>query len=218
MFIHNRVSLSDYSTENINDKRYYVTDKGKYPSVTTVLGEMLDKSFLDVWIKRVGIEEANRVKGRAARRGTALHSLCEDFICNKKTEGMIQPSNLLLFNQIKPILINHVNNIVSIEDVLLSHKLKLAGRVDLIAEYDGVLSIIDYKTSVYNKKEEGILGYLYQTSLYSYMFYEMTGKLPKQTVIIIGLEGEPNPQIFITKSSKYVSEAIDLVKKYHLTF
>jgi genome maintenance exonuclease 1 len=218
MFIHNRVSLSDYSTENINDKRYYVTDKGKYPSVTTVLGEMLDKSFLDVWIKRVGIEEANRVKGRAARRGTALHSLCEDFICNKKTEGMIQPSNLLLFNQIKPILINHVNNIVSIEDVLLSHKLKLAGRVDLIAEYDGVLSIIDYKTSVYNKKEEDILGYLYQTSLYSYMFYEMTGKLPKQTVIIIGLEGEPNPQIFITKSSKYVSEAIDLVKKYHLTF
>lgn len=218
MFTHNRISLPDYSTENINDKRYYVTEGGKYPSVTTVLGEMLDKSFLDEWIERVGIDEANRVKGRATRRGTALHSLCEDYICNKITEGIVQPSNLLLFKQLKPILSENVNKILSVEDVMISHKLKLAGRVDLIADYNGVVSIIDYKTSVYNKKEEDIHGYFLQTSLYAYMFYEMTDILPKQIVVMIALEGEPKPQVFIKKSTTYIREAVDIVKRYHLTF
>ena len=134
--------------------RLYTTPDGKkLPSITTVLGATQDKSGLDAWRKRVGEEEANRVMAQASTRGTAVHQLAEDYVNNEEnwSKGAM-PANLFTFNTIKPLLDKHMNNIWIQEAPLYSERLEVAGRVDCIAEWDGVLSIVDYKTSRRPKK------------------------------------------------------------------
>ena len=168
-----------FPREEINGIRHYVTPNGSYPSVTTVLGAMLDKSALIEWRKRVGDEEANRVSRLAATRGTNIHNMCESYVRGEDVD-VSMPFNLVMFNQIKKVLDEHVDDIVGCELTLASDELKVAGSCDLIALYDGKLSIIDYKTSTKNKMKDWIESYFLQTVLYSYMLWEMTGMMAKQ--------------------------------------
>ena len=195
--------------------RLYETPTGeRYPSVTTVLGKMTDKTALNEWRKRVGEEEANRVSARAASRGTSIHSMCENYVLGNEIDTSM-PHNMMIFRQIKGILDEKVDMVRATECTLFSHHLKIAGTCDLIADYDGRLSIIDYKTSTRRKRKDWIEGYFLQCSLYAYMLWEMTGIAAKDIVVVIGVDDELDPQVFVERPSNYIEKAADLVRSYH---
>ena len=213
-FNHIPVDIPLLTREDTENGRLYKTSDGNlYPSVTTVLSAMTDKSHLDAWRQRIGVEEADRISKFASARGTAVHSLCEDYVLGRKVNGM--PSNMATFNQIKKVLDKHVDNIKACESTLVSHKLKVAGTTDLIAEYDGRLSIIDYKTSAKLKRKQWIEGYFPQSSLYSFMLWEMTGIMTDQIAIIIAVDDNPEAQVFIESPRNYIEKASQMVKDFH---
>lgn len=200
----------------VDGVRHYTngTEDFKYPSVTTVLDKMTDKSHLIEWRKRVGEEEANRVSKFATTRGTAVHLMAENYVLGEEVD-LSMPGNKIIFDQIKKVLDDHVDNVIASESTLISHKLKVAGTTDLIAEYDGKLSIIDYKTASKRKRKEWIENYFLQSALYSYMLWEMTGIMAKQVVIIIGIDSEPECQVFKVNPSDYIEKAAQMCRDYH---
>lgn len=190
--------------------RVYQTPTGRsYPSVTSVLGILGKKEIME-WRARVGEEEANRISSRAARRGTAIHSLCEDYLCNKEvTPG---PFDLDTFKSIKPYLDN-INNIHCLETQLYSNFLQVAGTVDCIAEYEGKLSIIDFKTSKRVKSRDDIHSYFMQTAAYAVMFEERTG-IPVGRLVIIMSVDDDKPLIFKEKRDDWINRFIELREDY----
>ena len=194
-------------------RKYYTPEGNAYPSITTVLS-IVGKDSIQEWRKRVGEEEANRISGQATTRGTAVHKLAEDYLNNVENwkEGHM-PANLFSFTQIKQILDERVNNVWFQEEFLYSDKLKCAGQVDCIAEFDGQLSIIDFKTSRKPKKAEWITNYFIQASFYAAAFYERTGIPIKQGVIVIMVDGD-DPQVFKVNTYDYLSHFLSVRKKY----
>lgn len=206
--------LQELETETKDGKRFYVTPEGKkYPSVTTVSGFASAKS-IQQWRKRVGAEKANKISTQAAVRGTAVHKLCEDYINNVENyEEKHMPVNIQAFNSIKPLLNNNLNNVVMQECPLYSNYLEVGGRVDCIAEWNGTLSVIDFKTSRKVKKKEWIKGYMMQESAYCVMFEERT-KIPiKQIVTVITVDNE-EPQVFIENRDNFIWDFIDVRKQF----
>ena len=212
MFKHLDYVIPEIKTETIDRKRYYVTPSGeKYPSITTVLGHFNKKGILE-WRKRVGEKEANRISTQASRRGTKVHQMCEDFINNKLDENKFMPTDKETFNSLRNILTDNINNIHCQEASLYSDYLKVAGRVDCVAEWNNRLSVIDFKTSRKLKKKEYISNYFQQGAAYCVMYEERT-KIPvDQLVIVIAVDGE-SPQIFIEKRDTWV---LSLMKKINL--
>lgn len=206
LFEHNSEApvLEKLTRSNEDGKRIYRTPTGEgYPSVTTVLS-ILGKEDLQKWRDRVGHEEANRISTQAARRGTAVHKLCEDYLNNEDDfKSRHMPSNIEMFNTMKPILDEKINNIWYQECFLYSNTLATAGQVDCIAEWDGELSVIDFKTSRKPKKEEWILNYYMQVAFYAKAFEEMTGNPVKKGVVFIGVDGH-EPQIFEFNTADYL--------------
>lgn len=216
-FIHHPLDLPEMEVVEKDGKRWYeVTDGVHYPSVTTVMSATADKDFLVKWRKRVGEEQADMISSNSTARGTALHALNEQYLKNEPIEVNKHPANsYVLFKQGKPALDAHVGNIRAMENCLASKANRIAGRVDLIADWDGVLSIIDFKSSAKEKKEEWITDYFHQASLYSIMLYEMTGLMAKQLVILIAGYETAKPQIFIKNVRDYLPAAVKRVKLYH---
>lgn len=197
------------------ETRLYETPQGnRYPSVTTVLGKMTDKSALEAWKKRVGEDEAARVSSRAASRGTNIHTMCEKYILGEEIDTSM-PHNMLMFNQIKKVLDARVDMIRATECTLFSDHLRVAGTTDLVANFDGRLSIIDYKTSSKLKRKDWIESYFLQASLYSFMLWEMENIAVKDIVIIIGVDDSLEAQVFVERPQNYLEKAADLVKSYH---
>jgi hypothetical protein len=215
MFNHvNMQALPELECETLPTGRTYVTPEGnKYPSITTVLGHF-GKEAIQAWRKRVGEEVANKISTQAGTRGTAVHQLAEDYVNNKEdwSKGAM-PSNLFTFNTIKPILDKHVDNIWAQEVPLYSDKFKIAGRVDCIAEFDGELCIIDYKTSRKPKKAEWIQNYFHQCAFYAAAFYERTGVSIKKFAIIIAVD-DAEPQVFKGNTHDYLKSLLDMRIKY----
>ena len=206
--------LPELEVETVPTGRTYKTPDGKrYPSVTTVLGEE-GKAGILAWRKRVGEEEANKVSFQASSRGTSVHTLAENYINNDPewSKGAM-PTSIYAFNQIKSILDERMNNIYAQEVPLYSDKLEVAGRVDLIAEWDKDLAIIDFKTARKPKKEEWIQGYFMQCAFYAAAFYERTGVAIKKSVILITVDHN-EPQVFITKPYDYLGSFIKVRQKY----
>lgn len=216
MFKHIKLekAFTELDCETLSTGRTYKTPEGKkYPSVTTVIGEQ-SKAGILAWRKRVGEDVANQISHQAAARGTAVHTVAENYINNEPnwSEG-IMPTTLFAFNQIKELLDYHVDNIYAQEVPLYSDKLETAGRVDLIAEWDGELAIIDFKTARKPKKEEWIQNYFMQTAFYAAAFYERTGIAIKRSVILITVDHN-EPQVFIKKPYDYLGDFIKVRKKY----
>jgi genome maintenance exonuclease 1 len=211
----NTTPLCELKREEVNGKRYYVSPGGcKLPSVTTFLSHFKGDS-IQKWRKKVGEEEANKISARASRRGTKFHSLMESYINNEKgflTEPDVMPDMQHAFLDIRPT-INRIDNVHYLETMLFSEALGLAGQVDCIAEFDGVPSIIDFKTSLKPKKEEWILSYFEQCTCYSLMYEEMTGIQCKQIVVLISVDHEP-PQIFVKNRSDYIPELVRKIKQF----
>lgn len=214
-FKHNFVPFVELSTETINGQRHYVLPDGvtKLKSVTTIISEKSDKTALNEWRARVGEAEADRISKQATRRGSSIHKIAERYVLNEENiyNGEM-PINIETFKPIKEALDAHVDNIFGIELPLYSKALKCAGRTDLVAQYDGVLSIIDFKTSKKPKKEEWIENYFLQSTVYSMMF-EWTYKIAvPQIAIIITVDDERTPQTFVVERSKYVNKVLEVFR------
>lgn len=206
--------LKELNTETLHGKRYYVTPEGKkYPSVTTVTG-FLSAKEIQAWRKRIGEDEANRITRQATTRGTAVHKICESYINNvdEYTKNHM-PVNVEAFSRLKPILDEHINNIVMQECPLYSDYLEVGGRVDCIAEWDGVLSVIDFKTSRKAKKKEWVKNYFMQESAYCVMFEERT-KIPIRQIVTVVYVDNDDSQIFIEDRDNYIWGFIDLRKQF----
>jgi hypothetical protein len=215
IFHHNLVEEVPLEAEKTDQGRVYITPNGdRLRSVTTILGESLDKEWLIKWRKRLGEEKAKLVTEAAARRGSAVHDLCERYVKNEVDclKG-VMPILAARFRTVKSVLDTHVDNIRGIELPLYSLTLKTAGRTDLVADYDGVPSIIDYKTSTWPKTEDQILSYFLQSTTYSMMF-ERTYKIviPK-IVIIIVVDNEIMPSVFVKDRGQYVRKVIEIFHK-----
>lgn len=193
--------------------RVYATEDGNnYPSVTTVLGA-LNQEVIAEWRNRVGAEEANRISGRATRRGTKLHAYTEHYLQNDA--AFFDDIDLItqeMFREFRPVLAD-IDNIHCQETKLYSHYLKLAGTVDCIAEYKGRLSIIDFKTAGKPKKKEWIDSYFMQCAAYAIMYEELTGISVPQLVVLIAVE-DHEPQVFIERRNTWAKPLIDARKRF----
>jgi len=210
-------NFPDLKAKTTAQGRRYFVEGNAYPSVTTVIGEKKKKSIIE-WRRKVGEDEANKISKRATTRGNKCHKLAEDYLSNKPLDRYRDDVlSLGLFHQIRPY-IDRINNIHALEESLYSHTLRLAGRVDCIAEYDEELAIIDFKTSTKFKREEWIQDYFSQETAYAIMFQELTGLKVKQLVTIIAVE-TGTPQVFVKKDIlTYVpklKEYIDYYRSIH---
>lgn len=211
------LTFPELSADTTENGRFYTTPEGnKYPSVTTVLSKGTDNSYLEKWKARVGEEEAARVSRQATARGEAVHSLAEQYLLNNPqySRGHM-PANIASFNYIKPFLDKHIGTISGLELPLYSDFLRVAGRVDCIAEWDGILSIIDFKTSKRKKSKEDVFGYMCQESCYSYMFYERTG-IPVPQIVTVMTVDDSEPLIFVERAKNYLPEFIKIRNKVPL--
>lgn len=200
---------------NEDGTRYYVTPEGaKYPSITTVLSAYNQKAIFE-WRQRVGEEEANKISRQASSRGTRIHSLCEDYLNNKVPEFKT-PLDQEMFDRFKPVL-HRIDNIRLQEVRMYSDHLRIAGTVDCIGEFDGKLSVIDFKTARRPKSKDDIENYFMQASGYAIMFEERFGIPVSRTVIAIAVEDE-DPQVFIEKRDNYVEGLIRYRDLYESKF
>ena len=185
--------------------------------MTTLLGAMgPSKTKIDEWKKKVGEEKAAKISAEATSRGKSYHSLMELYLQNQLTEETLDPFQIeTLTNARKRV--DNIDNVVCIEQSLFSEKLRVAGTVDCIAEYNGILSIIDHKTSARPKKEEWIQNYFLQETGYSLMFEEQTGIKVDQIVTIISVKDSYYPpQVFIKQTADYKDQLLKLIEEFHV--
>ena len=204
--------LPEITTESIKGKRFYVTPEGnKYPSITTVLSDR-NKEGIVKWRESVGNDVANQVMRQAASRGTAVHTLIENYLNNEElSKQAVLP--VALFVTMKSELDN-INNIRIQEGGLYSDKLGVAGRVDCIAEYKGKISVIDFKTSTKEKKEEWVENYFIQGSAYCEMYEERFLQPIEQVVILIVTE-DGAVQTFIKDKRDYLPLLKTAIKEFN---
>jgi len=199
------------STTNEDGSRVYVNASGvAYPSATTVLG-VLSRDGIAAWRKRVGEEEANKISNQAATRGTKIHSLTESYLKNEDLEEAYTTTKASLldvemFKKFKPVLYP-IGDIHCQELALYSDHLRMAGRVDCIADYNRLRAVIDFKTSSKPKKKEHISSYFMQTAAYAIMYEERTGIPVPWLVVLIAVEGD-EPQVFIEKRDNWTKELL----------
>ena len=204
--------------KNVDGKRFYEDQETKkiYPSITSVLS-IRQKEGLIKWRKSVGEEVANHVMIQAANRGTAVHNMVEDYLNNVDLEQVDKYKKQFLprmmFNVLKPEL-SKINNIRLQEAQMFSTDYTVAGRVDCIAEYDGVLSIIDFKTSTKEKNEDWIENYFIQGSAYAEMYKEHFGEEVTQVVILITTE-EGTTQVFKKNKVDYLPQLKEAVQDFY---
>jgi genome maintenance exonuclease 1 len=185
-FIHcNYLGELELEKKEQNGIRLYNLPNGDWvPSITSVTS-FYNRQIFAKWRERVGLEEANRITKKATARGTDFHQVCQDYLENKELDwNNYQPMTKFMFFHAKPYL-DKINNIHAIERTLYSEYLGLAGRVDCIAEYDGELAVIDFKTSEKIKPEEWIENYFVQETFYAAAYYELTDIVPVKLITIM---------------------------------
>ena len=209
------VPLKEIDVEPVSENgvRFYPipgADK-YYPSVTSITS-IKNPAFISGWRKKIGEEEANRITARATQRGTVFHSMAEDYFKDDlNTDRYLanNPLSVRMFQSAKTTL-DRIDNIHCLETFLYSHYLGLAGRVDCIAEFDGELAVIDFKTSTKEKQEQYIEHYYVQETAYAAMFLERSGIEVKKIVTLIAVE-DGSIQVF----QKYnLDDYLQLLKSY----
>ena len=206
MFNHVPVEIGKLVQVNARGGRYYETPTGaKYPSVTSVT-RLHNQESIQAWKDKVGEEEANKISRRALARGNTIHSLAEKYLLNEgdKSDDFTRSD----FGQMIPYL-NKINNIHCLETQLYSDHLQTAGTVDCIGEYDGKLTVIDFKTSAKLKKREWVKDYFMQCSAYAVMYEERTGTPIERLLLIINVEDE-GVQLIDGKRDDYIQDFLDL--------
>ncbi len=199
-FIHHDFAKLERDTA-ADGRRVYKTPEGKlYPSVTSVTGitSTFNKS---AWIQRVGVDEANRITQRALDRGTRVHSLCENYLLGNELQ--VDMFDIEMWTSMRK-LVDRIDNIHCLETPLYSDFLKAAGTVDCIGEFDGKLSVIDFKTSSRVKERDDIHNYFEQTAAYAVMFEERTG-IPIGRLVILMAIDDDEPRVFIEQRDAWIA-------------
>ncbi len=192
--------------------RYYITPDGvELMSVTTFLGKIGDKSFLDEWRQRVGEEEADRITEEASVRGSYLHETIEAYL-QQESDWKQRALKAPLFKTMKTSIDLSIGKIYGKEFRLYSDYLNLAGTCDLCAEWNTKTSIVDWKSSRKLKKIEWIDGYFMQTCIYSILLQERTGIKAEQLVIVMGVDGESKPQVFVQDRAIWIPRVMNAVR------
>ena len=206
--------LKTLDTDESTGERFYISPNGlRLPSVTTVLSYFKKKSLIE-WRNRIGNDEADKVMNRAATRGTKFHSMMEGYLRNEDgfLDG-VMPDMKQSFRDMQETL-DLIDNIHYIESSLYSEKLGVAGRTDCIAEFAGVPSIIDFKTSLKEKKAEWIDNYFEQGTAYALMYEELVGRPIDQIVILISVDYMERPQVFIRDKNQYIQTLLEKIHIY----
>lgn len=220
-FVHVKHKFPSLLREETEDgSRVYCTPDGKrYPSVTTVIAPH-NKDAIDRWKNRIGHAKAAKISKNSSERGDAVHEAIEALLNNYSTSEYMKtmmPHAKVVYLNMKKELEQRVSEIHGLEQPLFSHKLRLAGTTDCIANYDNLLSIVDFKTALRLKKTEYVQGYFMQLSAYAFMFEEMTGLRIEQGVILIGVDNETFAQTFKLPRAKfgpYLKEIVSWRDKY----
>lgn len=216
MFEMNLIDLGykDIEADTGPGGRFYHAPNGvTYPSITTVLS-VLPKDGLIAWRARVGDAEADKIGRRAGIRGTLVHDMMETYIRTGELDtSKMMPHHKASFKNLKSLLDGRLTEVYAQEAPLYSSHLGTAGRVDLVGRYDGVRSIIDFKTSLRLKKQEWITSYFLQTCAYSIMFEERTG-IPIPGIAIIMDVDNGKPILFKEHRDNWTKELIQTVNEY----
>ena len=215
MFNHVDIDLPQLERETIDGVRYYSVPDEKellrLVSITSITSHFNKEIFVK-WRKKVGNEEADRITKRATKRGTDMHTLVEYFMKNEELP-QVPPISDFLFKISKHKLKN-IDNIHALEGSLYSKELGIAGTVDCIAEYDGELAIIDFKTSKKPKPREWIEHYFVQAMAYGCMLYELTGISVKKLVIIMACENGECVVYEEYDKTKYIKLLTKYIRKF----
>ena len=197
--------------KRIDGFRFYNIDGKNYPSITTVLG-IRKTEQLKGWREKIGENVANWEMGRAARRGKSFHTLVEQYI-KGETPSIRDVLPLGLFKLLKPY-IDQIDNIHLLEAIMYSKKLTVAGQVDCVAEYNGKLSVIDFKTANKERQESWIDNYFLQTTAYAHMYEETFGTPIEQIVILIASE-DGTTQAFVKNKADYEKELGTAIQNFY---
>lgn len=213
-FVYEPLKLPKLEREHIGDKRLYFSPDNKakkFISITTITSFFNRHIFID-WRKKVGAEEADKITKAATTRGTDLHTLNECYL-----QGITPPEvpdiSKRLFEVNKSAL-DRIGKIYGIELGMYSEYLGIAGTCDLVAEYDGELAIIDYKTSKKPKPRAWLEHYFVQCCAYAFMLKELTGMEVKKFIIIMSCE---NGELVVYEESnvaKYIKLLVKYIKHY----
>ena len=209
-----KTSLPKTKGMRVDGHRFYNIDGTNYPSVTTVLG-IRKTEQLKEWRQKIGEDVAKWEMGRAARRGKSFHTLVEQYL-KGETPSIRDVLPLGLFKLMKPY-IDQINNIHLLEAIMYSKKLTIAGQVDCVAEYNGKLSVIDFKTANKERQEDWIENYFLQTTAYAHMYEETFGKPIEQIVILIASE-DGTTQAFIKNKADYEEELGISIQNFYKYF
>ena len=205
------IGYNDLVAETTDTGRTYTTPYNKsYPSITTVLS-ILSEDAIRAWRERVGSAEADKISYKASSRGTKVHSIIEKYIRNEDTNDFLPHIKQSLEN-LKPVL-EDIGTVFGLEVPLYSDHLGVAGRCDCIAQYNGVPSIIDFKTSRYIKKKEKISHYFAQGAAYAIMWEERTGLIIPNVVIIMDVDHE-KPVVFVEHRDNYTKLLKETIDEY----
>ena len=206
--------LPNTKGKNIDGIRFYEIDGKSYPSVNSVLS-LLKKESLQEWRNNVGESVANWEMGRASRRGKAMHTLVEQYMKNQ-TPSIRDVLPLGLFKLIKPY-VDKIDNVRLLEAIMYSKKLTLAGQVDCVADYNGKLSVIDFKSANKEREEGWIENYFLQTTAYAMMYEELFNQKIEQIVVLLACE-DGVAQCFIKDKADYEKKLIESVENFYTQF
>tara|TARA_B100000902_G_scaffold71744_1_gene77173 strand:- start:676 stop:1344 length:669 start_codon:yes stop_codon:yes gene_type:complete len=206
--------LEEVTSRTLDTGRFYKIDDQWMPSITTVVGNQSKHGIL-AWQKRIGFAEAEKIRRSSAWRGTQYHNLVEKYLKNELEENKeSQGLPVYLFRSARETL-NRISNIHAIEAPLFSRTLGVAGRVDCIAEFDGELAIIDFKTTKNLKKVEHLEKFFVQEAAYAYMYYELTGiEVDKLVTLSVAEDGSMQVEQRYDKEP-FIDKLIDWIRDYH---
>ena len=197
--------------KNIDGFLFYDVDGKNFPSITTVLG-IKKKKELQNWRTSIGEDVANCEMNRAARRGKSFHKLVEQYL-NNETPSIRDVLPLGLFRLAKPY-IDQINNIRLLEKIMVSPKLTIAGQVDCVAEYNGKLSVIDFKSANKERKEDWIENYFLQCTAYSSMYEETFGEKIEQIVVLLAAE-DGTMTAYVKDPQDYIEELVLSIETFY---
>ena len=217
MFTHlNKLGDFELEANTIDGVRYYTLPSGKKaPSITSITSFYNRQTFIN-WRKKVGEEQANKITKVATDRGTKFHDLVEKYLLNKDINSIkdVLPTTKARLIAARESL-NNIDNIHALEKPLYSEYFGIAGRVDCIAEYEGELAVIDFKTSKKIKPEKWLQNYFVQETAYACMYYEMTGISVKKIVTLMVADNgavkvyeKRNKGEYIKLLTKYIKEFV----------
>lgn len=215
IFEHEKIELDNAGViaETTASGRYYTCPNGIYPSITTVCA-FRGSEFVKDWVARVGKDEARRVGRIAAGGGELLHSMTEALLKNQPIPDAM-PVQLHQFRACAKTLLANVGKIYAQEVALYSDKYKVAGRVDVVAEWAGELAVIDFKTSKRPKASADISKYFIQECFYAEAFEEMSGKEINKLVTIMPVEGSTEPLLFVENRSDWIAELKNTINDFY---